>query len=63
MGEVAPVSTTVLRFVRMVGVRGFEPRASWLQTRRSTQAELHPAAARRERRAAKTDCGIKRNSA
>lgn len=27
-----------------VGVKGFEPSASWSQTRRSSQAELHPAA-------------------
>ena len=32
--------------VAVVGVRGFEPPASWSQTRHSNQAELHPAAGR-----------------
>jgi hypothetical protein len=30
------------RPAHVVGVRGFEPRASWSQTRRSDLTELHP---------------------
>ena len=29
-------------FVYSIGVTGFEPAASWSQTRRSSQAEPHP---------------------
>ena len=32
-----------LNYTRRVGVTGFEPAASWSQTRRSSQAEPHPA--------------------
>ena len=31
-----------LNYTRRVGVTGFEPAASWSQTRRSSQAEPHP---------------------
>ena len=30
------------KVVILIGVIGFEPTASWSQTRRSSQAELHP---------------------
>ena len=32
-----------LNYTREVGVTGFEPATSWSQTRRSSQAEPHPA--------------------
>ena len=32
-----------LNYTRKVGVTGFEPATSWSQTRRSSQAEPHPA--------------------
>jgi hypothetical protein len=38
----APALRLDFRFKSVVGVRGFEPRASWSQTRRSDLTELHP---------------------
>ena len=35
-------SVLPLNYTREVGVTGFEPAASWSQTRRSSQAEPHP---------------------
>ena len=32
-----------LNYTRVIGVTGFEPATSWSQTRRSSQAEPHPA--------------------
>ena len=32
-----------LIYTRAIGVTGFEPATSWSQTRRSSQAEPHPA--------------------
>ena len=37
---------TILGMRKMVGVGGFEPPASWPQTRRSSLTELHPVAFR-----------------
>ena len=35
-------SVLPLNYTRVLGVTGFEPAASWSQTRRSSQAEPHP---------------------
>ena len=38
-------SVLPLNYTRTIGVTGFEPATSWSQTRRSSQAEPHPASA------------------
>ncbi len=39
-----------LNYTRKIGVTGFEPAASWSQTRRSSQAEPHPVFASQSQR-------------
>ena len=40
---VLPLNYTRMSYFENVGVTGFEPATSWSQTRRSSQAEPHPA--------------------
>ena len=41
--ELHPQFAETVKVVYSIGVTGFEPAASWSQTRRSSQAEPHPA--------------------
>ena len=40
--ELHPQFAETVKVVYSIGVTGFEPAASWSQTRRSSQAEPHP---------------------